>query len=42
MVYCEQSSFFLNQFGKFAKSYWKVYFLHQVPRSELKMFLIKI
>ena len=31
---------FLKQFGKFAKSCQKMYFLHQVPKPELKMFLI--
>ena len=34
------SCFFLNKFGKFAKICLKVYFLLQVPKTELKMFLI--
>ena len=37
-----QSSFFLNELGKFAKSCQKMYLLPLEPKFELKMFLIKI
>ena len=38
MVRAQFYSSFLNELGKFAK----FYFLHYIPKPELKMFLIKI
>ena len=34
--------FFPNEFGKFARSCSNAYFLYQVPKFELKMFLVNI
>ena len=34
--------FFPNEFAKFAKSCYNAYFLHQVPKTEIKMFLVNI